>query len=106
VTMKCAFLLQEKQSTTADLRTAGRSAAATAAEADLEECHVRLSQLLTMNAKHVTERDQLFCAAAMSAAAAERADQEARLVDDAKMLLQVRFGPACMLISRFLAAET
>lgn len=84
-------MLQESQSKAADLRTAGDAAAATAAEAEIEEFHRQLSQLLKLKAQHSAQRDAMRRAAAMSAAAAERAAQEARLVDEAKLCLQVPY---------------
>jgi hypothetical protein len=54
---------------------------------------VRLAKL---KARHTTQRDGNRSAAAMSAAAADRADQEAKLVEDAKGCLQVHISNSCL----------
>lgn len=82
--------VQDKQTQAADFRAAGDAAAAGTAEAEIEECNRKLVELVKLKAQHVTEQESMCRVAAMCAATAERADQEAMLVDEAKKCLHVR----------------
>jgi hypothetical protein len=69
---------------------------ASAIEVEIEESHRTLVRLAKLKARHTTQRDDNRSAADMSAAAAERADQEAKLVEDAKGCLQVCISNSCL----------